>query len=268
MKLQVSINLFMAMFMAFAFLAACYGSKEQRAPRRVSPADLRFDPGSSTAVISSAQKFIIPVPKLNAGGEPLVYPAGHEKAGQQILDYEGKPIGERGLVFLNAKDQAWQAVAGDGEGVIIINEVTQEQAAKLDQKVKELNPDPNQLTLPQLKQALDYARNELKLNDMYNSDRSFVKSKMTPVVSGGSEPEGYGLKKRDDRDLCQAVYIPGEFTFEGPAVTPQVFENGGVIVKQGEEFRGVQPDIFTRTYRLQNGQQITSLTSDLKTWSP
>ena len=265
MKLQV----FIAMFGAVAFLTACHASKErQTSNRKVSPADLPFDSGSSTVVISSAQKFILPVPKLNEGGEPLVYPAGHEKAGQPILDYQGKPIGEKGLVFLNAKDQSWQAVAGDGEGVIIINEVTQEQAAKLDQKVKELNQDPNQLTLSQLKQVLDYARNELKLSDMYNSDRAFVKSKMTPVAAGGSEVEGYGLKKRDDRDLCQAVYIPGRFTFEGPAVTPQVFEDGGVIVKQGTDFRGVQPEVFTRTYTLQNGQQITSLASDLKSWSP
>ena len=274
MKVQLGISLFLSMLMAFAFLSACYtASQRQASSRRVSPDDLRFDPPNSTAVISSAQKFIIPVPKLNAGGEPLVYPPGHEKAGQPILDYEVKQIGDKGLVFLNAKDQTWQAVAGDGEGVIIINEVSQEQAAQLDRKVKELNQDPNQLTLPQLKQVLDYAWNDLKLNDMYNSDRAFVKSKMTPVAVEGSDgagasAEAYGLKKRDDRDLCQAIYIPGKFTFEGPAVTPQVFENGGVIVKQGKDFRGVQPDIFMRTYRLQSGQPIASLTSDLKSWNP
>ena len=274
MKLQVSINVFFLILLVLAFVASCNRANEGQAlSRRVSPADLRFDPANSTAVISSAQKFILPVPKLNVGGEPLVYPAGHEKAGQPILDYEGKPIGERGLVFLNAKDQSWQAVAGDGEGVIIINEVNQEQATQLDRKVKELNQDPYQLTLPQLKQVLDYARNELKLNDMYNSDRSFIKSKMTPVVADGSDPgganvEAYGLKKRDDRDLCHAIYIPGKFTFEGPAASPQVFENGGVIVKQGEDLRGVQPDIFIRTYRLQNGQPIASVTNDLKAWSP
>lgn len=270
MKLQLGISVLFSMSMAFVFLSACYTASERQASgRRVSPGDLHFDPANSTVVISSAQKFILPVPKLNAGGEPLLYPAGHEKAGEPILDYEGKQIGDKGLVFFNAKDQAWQAVAGDGEGVVIINEVTQEQAAELDRKVKELNGDPNQLTLPQLKQVLDYARNELKLNDMYNSDRSFVKTKMTPVaLDSGASVEAYGLKKRDDRDLCQAVYVPGKFTFEGPAATPQVFENGGVIVRQGEEFRGVQPDIFMRTYRLQSGQPIASLTSDLKSQNP
>ncbi|HJU57047.1 MAG TPA: hypothetical protein VJ715_20850, partial [Pyrinomonadaceae bacterium] len=195
------------------------------------------------------------------------------KAGKPILDYEGKPIGEKGLVFFNAKDQSVQAVAGDGEGVIILNEVTQEQAEQLYRKIQSFQQDPNKLTLPQLKEVLDYAREDLRLGDMYNSTRSFVKAKMTPAMpgevssAGGNEIEAYGLKKRDDRDVCYAVYVPGNFVFEGPAATPQVFANGGVIVKQGGEYRGVQPDIFVRTYRLQDGRPITSVNDDLKVWS-
>ena len=274
MKLQPGIYTLLLALMPFALVTACNRRSEvETLSRKISPADLRFDPGTSTAVISNAQKFIVPVPRLDSGGEPLVYPKGHEKAGTPILDYEGKPVGQKGLVFLNAKDQSWQAVAGDGEGVIIINEVTQEQAKKLDKKVKELQKDPNQLALSQLKEVLDFARNDLRLSDMYNSTRSFVNSKMTPVATDqaaggeGTNDEAYGLKKRDDRDVCHAIYIPGKFTFEGPAASPQVFDNGGVIVEQGGKFRGVQPDIFVRTYRLQNGQQIASLTSDLQVWT-
>ena len=247
--------------------------ESQTQARKLTPADLRFDPANSTAVISSAQKFIIPVPAFGSSGEPLIYPKDHEKAGKPILDYEGKAIGERGLVFFNAKDKSWQAVAGNGEGVIIINEVTKEQADRLYQKIQSFQPDPNKLTLSQLKQTLAFARGELKLGDMYNSTRSFVKTKMTPAVAGevpragGKEIEVYGLKKRDDRDVCHAVYVPGRFAFEGPAASPQIFENGGVIVEQGGKFRGVQPDIFLRTYRLQDGRQIASLTSDLKVWN-
>jgi hypothetical protein len=240
--------------------------------RKITPAELPSDPSSSTAVISSAQKFIIPISALGATGEPLVYPKEHERAGQPILDFEGKPIGEKGLVFFNAEDQSIQAVAGDGQGVIIINEVTEEQAEKLYQKIKEFHPDPNKLTLSQMKQMLDFARTELKLGGMYNSTRSFVRSNMIPAVAGqvphaeGKEIADYGLKKRDDRDVCHAVYIPGKFVFEGPAASPQVFENGGVIVEQGGKFRGVQPEAFVRTYRLLDGRPITSLTGDLKTW--
>lgn len=59
--------------------------ENQKVVRKITPADLRFDRSSSTAVISSAQKFIIPVSQLGPSGEPLVYPKGHEKVGLPIL---------------------------------------------------------------------------------------------------------------------------------------------------------------------------------------
>jgi len=80
-----------------------------------------------------------------------------------------------------------------------------------------------------------------------------TKSKLTEFV------------KRDDRDVNQAIYIPGEFVFEGPAASPQEFKDGGVIVEQGGKMRGVQPDIFVRTYKLSDGRSISSVTADLKT---
>jgi len=52
--------------------------------------------------------------------------------------------------------------------------------------------------------------------------------------------------------------------FEGPAASPQEFAQGGVIVEQGGKMRGVQPDIFVRTYRLSDGRPISAVT-DLKT---
>ena len=240
--------------------------------RKLTPEDLRVDSSNATAVISSAQKFIIPVAALGNGGELLRYPVGHEKAGQPIVDFEGKPIGERGLIFFNDKDQTTQAVAGDGQGVIIINEVTAEQADKLERKISEFGENPHQLTLNQLKQTLEFARTELKLGDMYNSTRSFVRTRMTPVIADerarGNAMADYGLKKRDDRDICYAVYVPGAFVFEGPAASPQVFENGGVIVRQGTDVRGVQPEVFVRTYRLADGRTIASLSDELKVWRP
>jgi hypothetical protein len=245
--------------------------QNQTGIRRIAPADLKVGSDYSTSVISNAQKFIIPVPAFVQGGEPLVYPQSYEKAGQPILDYTGKPVGDRGLVFFNGKDKSWQAVKGDGEGVIIINEVTQEQAKKLYQKVQELKPDPNNLTLDELKQVLSFAQQQLGLIDMYNSSRAFVQEKMTPVIAGevpkvnGNEVKAYGFVKRDDRDVNQAIYIPGEFVFEGPAASPQEFKDGGVIVEQGGKMRGVQPDIFVRTYKLSDGRSISSVTTDLKT---
>jgi len=152
--------------------------------------------------------------------------------------------------------------------VIIINEVTQEQARKLYQQIRDLRPDPNHLTLGELKQVLSFAQQQLGL-DMYNSSRSFVQEKMTPVIAGevpkvnGNAVKAYGFVKRDDRDVNQAIYIPGAFFFDGPAASPQEFRDGGVIVEQGGKMRGVQTDIFVRTYKLSDGRPISSVTVDL-----
>jgi hypothetical protein len=235
----------------------------------VAPADLRFGEGESTAVISSAQKFILPVGDWGAAGEPLVYPMDHAQAGAPIVDYQGNPIGDRGLVFFNYADQSVQAVPGDGSGVIIINEVTADQALALYQKVASLGADPHQLPLDQLKQVLAYAQDDLGLGDRYNSTRDFIQAQMSPVrIEAPTQGDAvYGFKKRDSRDISQAVYIPGAFRFAGPAATPQVFDNGGVIVQQQDSLRGVQPDIFIRTYTFSDGRPIGAVT-DLATQTP
>jgi hypothetical protein len=229
--------------------------------RTIHASELNFD--GAISVISNAQKFIIPIPDLGVTGEELVHPAGSPEAGQPILDYKGNPVGESGVVFFNHKDKAWQAVPGDGNGVIIINEVTRDQAQALLDKIHNLSPDVFKLTAGQIKVVLEYAHTELELGDMYNSTTNFIDSKMTPVESALSPAPSYGFMKRDDRDICKAVYVSGSFTFDGPAITAQVFDNGGVIIKQGDSIRGVQPEIFQRTYRHASGEQIASL-SELK----
>lgn len=210
---------------------------------------------NATHVVSNAQKFVLPIPAWNENGQPLVYPAGHEKAGQPITDWQGKPIGDKGLVFMNYKDNAYQAVMGDGHGVIIMNQVTEQQAMQLRDKIHQYQQDPAYLTPGQVQDVLAYAKNELGISDVYNSDKGFIGNKMTPVDQGlnfgaGGQPvEAFGLFKRDDRDVCQAIRIEGAGEFQGPAATPQKFENGAVIVKQGESIRLVQPGIFEETYR-------------------
>lgn len=270
-----------AVFMALAVLTACRssdgpakrenGTGVQMNNRKVTPAELKLGAGAGSPVISSAQKFILPVPALGAGGERLVYPKDHPKAGQPILDYQGKPIGDRGVVFFNEKDQSLQAAPGDGQSVIIMNEVTREQADQLKEKIASFNPDPEKLTLDQIKKSIEYARAVLRIGDMYNSTREFIRTKMSPVDQGETAKHDasrvYGLMKRDDRDICYAVYIPGNFEFQGPAASPQIFEHGGVIVRQGEEYRGVQPEIFPRTYRHSDGRVLVSSEKELTNWT-
>lgn len=228
-----------------------------------------FDFNNAAPVISSAQKFIVPIPNLRGQGEPLTIPQGHN-AGEEIKDWQGNAIGDDGVVFYNAKDQAWQAVQGDGTGVVIMNQVTQEQAAQLHDKIDSLlKPDTQdgtsqafntksvqELSLSEIKDVLSFASEELGIGDMYNSDTGFIAKKMSPIGDAPSD-EAFGLHKRDDRDICQAVYIAGEGEFQGPAATPQKFENGAVIVKQGDDVRLIQPDVFEQTYRHTDGSSLS-----------
>ncbi len=226
---------------------------------------LNFD--NATPVISGAQKFIIPIPPLKDGGVPLVYPAGEEKAGQAIADWEGKPIGERGVVFRNHKDNAVQAVAGDGTGVIIINNVDDKMAGTIHNLLVMNKAFPNEgmdaNNITKALEAIALPKEEggwVGVGDMYNSTGEFVKAKMTHVNQDQERKWMYGLFKRDDKDICKAVYVAGQGEFQGPAATPQKFKNGAVFVYQtnaAPPIRLIDPKVFEETYLNADGRKIT-----------
>lgn len=231
------------------------GAKPALDTRVVTADQIDFTKGAS--VVSSAQKFILPVPQFTKG-EALVYPPGtkdkdgKDLSGQPIVDWKGNPIGDQGVVFFNHKDKSWQAVKCDGEGVIIMNQVSEDQARSLQAKI---GPDPSRLTLKQFKQVLEDAA-ELGLGDRYNSDRAFIQSKMNVMERSATGIAQYGLHRRDDRDVCSAVFISGAGEFQGPAATPQKFSNGAVILKQGDSIRLIQPDAFAQTYTNKDGSPM------------
>jgi hypothetical protein len=229
----------------------------------ITPADIDFSPERSTAVVSAAQKFVIPVPAFADGGEALVYPDG-DKAGRPLTDWQGHVREGRGIVFYNAKDRAYQAARGDGSAVIIINAVGKEAAAKLAAHIARITPSPESLSLAQLKKVLAFAREKLRLEDIYDSTREFVGTRMSKV-SPDTGVAAYGLHKRDARDICQAVYLPGKGEFQGPAATPQRFTNGAVILKQGDDVRLIQPEVFEATYTHPDGRKLK--VSDLPSFS-
>ncbi|NJM97427.1 MAG: hypothetical protein HC800_09870 [Phormidesmis sp. RL_2_1] len=168
-------------------------------------------------------------------------------------------------------------MATDGSGVIMINEATRSQATQLHQKVCELVPRLAALTPASLKAILTYAREALNLSDIYNSTRTYVSEKLLPVsdsVSDSGREQGqnfadkaYGLMQRNQQIVCQAMYAPGQFLLTSEAETAQVFQQGGVIVEQQGSIRGIQPDVFLRTYQLANGQPIHRV-EDLALYSP
>lgn len=209
-------------------------------------------------VISSAQKFIIPVPTTDA--VPLVYPAETIKndkdvSGQVITDWQGNPVGDLGIVFWNGKDNCWQA-APINDGVVIINQVTEDQASRLTRFAEYLSDDG--FTCKDLELVLEVADIFLDLEDVYNSDTGFITSKMSKVSKFDTGIPNFGLHKRDDRDVLLATYIEGEGEIEGSAATVQKFENGAWVVIFENNPRLIQPDIFIQTYRNSDGSLISS----------
>jgi hypothetical protein len=230
--------------------------------RTLSAHDFDFGDSASTLVYSDTLRFILPVPKLEGGGELLHPPPG--EAGESFKDHHGNPIQGRGVAFFNPADDCWQVARGDGAAVIIIAPVTEDQGDLLMAKVRSLSADPERLTLEQLKAMISYALDELKMRAAFDSSRAYVAERMTPVHAG--EPPGLGLHRRKVHDYCNAVFVPGAGRFLGPAASPQVFKKGAVILRQGDDVRLLQPDWFTVHYRFPDGR--AALVSELKVQDP
>jgi hypothetical protein len=230
--------------------------------RTLTADDLDFSDEATTLVFSRTLRFILPVPKLAGGGEPLAPPQG-AKAAEAFKDSRGLPIKGRGIVFFNPDDDCWQAARGDGKAVIIISPVTEAQGGALMAKVCALNADPERLTLEQLKAVIRYAIEELKVRSAYDSSRAFVAEHMTP--HDGVAADGIGMHWRQAH-TCRAAYVPGRGRFMGPAATPQTFQHGAVIVKESDDIRLIQPDGFEATYHFMDGRPARI--SELKPQNP
>lgn len=233
--------------------------------------DVNWDKGAE--VVSNAQKFVIPVPTFE--GEALIYPEGAKDkdgksiAGNPIVDWQGQPIGEKGVVFFNPKDQAWQAVKSDGQGVVILNQVTEPQGQKLIAKIKDLTGgDPSLLSLDQFKDVLSFATSEVgwEKPDMYNSDRDFIKKKMNALEATDTGIAQFGLFRRDDRDVCKALLAEGPAEFQAPTsggvlVKQPIGEEGGVLLRQPDGkaflFRKIDIEAMQETYTHKDGRKLS-----------
>jgi hypothetical protein len=221
-----------------------------------------IDFSKARPVISAAQKFILPVAVFD-DADPLVHPAGTEKAGQPITDWQGRPVGASGIVFFNATDKCYQAAPSDGRSVIIINEVTAEKARDLREFLRRLGQPVDQLSKTALERVMVHAQKDLGLIDIYNSTDAFVRAKMTPVDEASAEAGArpWGWRKRDDRDICQAIFVKGPGRFEGPGATPQqIPPDGAFVVRQDvggrPSDRMVDAEVMLRTYLNADGTPL------------
>jgi len=225
-------------------------------PIALTSADLDFS--KATPVISGAMKFILPVPADR--GEALVYPetvtdakgTTHQK-GETITTWDGKPIPGDGIVVFNSSEGIYQAAVrgrtADERSVIIINHVTEGQAALLTDTLNDLTGGkPDQLTFHQFKQLEAKARH-LGLTNMYDSNVAFVKKNMQDIYTGQPPATPYGFMKRDARDRVLALRADFQGELIRPDQQPLPFAAGSIILKHGDDLRVITPADIEATYK-------------------
>jgi len=223
--------------------------------------EINFESG--TAVVSVVKKFIIPVGKFEkeSGGESLVYPQGHKDAGQQILDYEKKPIGAKGIIHIN-RGESIAAAPSDGQSVMIINSVKDEDAVRIKSKIDSLGGDPTTLSLAQFKEVLAYAKS-LGYEDIYNSTHENHSKTFASTDELKTRITGYSYGKRNDEVEVKAVFIPGDIQFVGESRAAGGVQNhpkGAMVIFNpksplGDQKRTVDVSEL-KTYSLPNGDPI------------
>jgi hypothetical protein len=204
-----------------------------------------IDFSNSTEVIGAGTRYIIFPGRFE--GKPILDP----DHGTLIKDWNNNTIEGSGFVFKNKKDNALQSIKDNGTSVIIINSCDEIKAKLIDEKITKyhkINKSEN-IKMEQIIEILEYINNDLELIDVYDSDTNYVINKLEKLNNGL-------YIKIAENNICKAIYLNGKGSFEGPAITPQRFENGAVIINDGKETRLVQTDVFLKTYLDTNGNKI------------
>lgn len=228
-----------------------------------------------------ASRFIVPIPPFD--GEELRYPARfpadmrqhdgtlhpnagqpHPKAGRPLEDWRGQPLRAadggvpRGVLLFNYEDVAWQGVTSDGEGIVIFNRPSTEQASQLQAWVQERGGPAALNTAAAVIELLEQAK-RLGLDDRYPSDRRYAARSLTPVAEVATGIAAYGLHLRAN-EMVRAVFVPGP----ARVGTIELGGEGGVFVLIGtangdalRNIRKVTPTAFTQTYTRADGSPVS-----------
>ena len=229
----------------------------------ISADDLDFSDDKSIPITSATKKFILSVPQL---GETIqITRTGMYKSGEEF--HQGDPVkcdddvvSGTGITFYNCIDDQWlAAISGleeDDRNVIVLNEVTQEQAIQLQKKLDEYG-DPERITISQLKEILAYAES-LGLTNRYTSNVGFIKKMMEDVPGYEKAPGSiYGWKQRKGTQICRAIYIEGAGELRQPFGESEKFYDGALIVKHATgKIHVLANEVGFRTYYHLNNRVI------------
>ncbi|MBH9578335.1 hypothetical protein [Inhella proteolytica] len=225
---------------------------------RLSAAQLNFT--GSPHYVNRTARFVLAVPALAGGGEPLLIPQGDPRAGQVLKKDSSGRIG-RGVVFFNGTDRAWQAARGDGREAILFNDIGADQAKLLQERLLALTPQGAPLTLASIKSLLHYAQQELGLLDCYHKRLDSVQRDM--VAISPANPHYLQVSKPVRH---RALWVQRPFSFDGPVL--QHYPEGAVLVTDERHVWGVAAAVFLRNYRQLEGAKERALGSvtELRAW--
>lgn len=188
-------------------------------------------------------RFVVPVPSAADGGELAVEP----DKGRPILNKTG--VQKRGLVFRNFTDRVWQVAKQDGNGVVLVNEVAQEDGESI--------LDIRKLIVVRLGDTAEAVRElvgklaDMGYGDQFNSSLPEIAGTLRKHKGTTYGDDGAGLYVREGKAV-DAVRIVGAGRFQCPVV--HAFEGDAVLVRHGTgEVNLCQSDVFERTYLLEDG---------------
>ena len=89
-----------------------------------------------------------------------------------------------------------------------------------------------------------------KISDIENMKyKDFVEANMNMIEVWDSGVENLGFHKYQDKKEVLAVRFSGIVSFDDPSFSKQTYENGCVVVKNGDDkIQVVKPDVFLKSF--------------------
>lgn len=229
-------------------------------------------------VTSDALKFVLPVP-LDAN-ELMVYDQAladtgletSQNIGDEIKPWSKENIGTEGIRVYNDREKKFQGSTPfmllpptekdpnpfRSRAAIIINHLTEDKAKLIDTKVRELTDDkPLEITYAQFKEVEKYVREELGLNNWYESEEVYLNENFRIPGTDETGNPIYGFKKNVGK-LVDAIRVDGPAKLKRGNDFMDIPAEGSVIVKRPNgDIAPVTATDFANSYKDPDGKPLT-----------
>lgn len=216
--------------------------------RIITEQDIDFSKGTKLLSNSETFRFLFPVPKFTAG-YPLIHPLTQEP----LVDYEGKSLGESGIVF-KTKGESYGGVSGDGSSILIIGNTSLDQGFVIKNMVESreimYRCPLSDFSAKEFTDLIESIRERLSLTDIYPSDYNYLHSSLVCIenqIVQEKYGEGFGLHMKPIQQIM-GVFVPGQVTFKGGFQSTigtsgeQVYTDGCLIIDDGVNKSSEKPD--------------------------